>query len=286
MGGRDEGDEDASDTSSKSLHEAAKEPPKKRRGGIRVALKSWVGIACCALTDRLLYSKVGILENQMQQVQSSLDNVVTLLQQRLPGPSIPSDSRPSALPMSSSRNAPANTLANFSLEQWVQQVAPPITDYPQIRPSTSESAQGNSTHLVQGDLLDTLREASPVQRDSTDQGSDDEEAGSDHTEGLGLMRGMLKQDASRRLVADGHSMGRNAQTGSGVGDQGQSSQPFDRIITGLGKTSSGNKRSRSAAEGWTDTASVDKGKRRATTSLDPIHLGLCTEHEGARLFDL
>ena len=228
----------------------------------------------------------------MQHVQSSLDNVVTLLQQRLPGPSLPPDALLPLLAPPLNRNQPSNTSntsGNFSLEQWVQQVAPPINDYSSVLPSTSGSGQGISTRPTQLDSGEHIRSASPGRHDPTDHESDDEDdVGSDHTEGLGLMRGMLKQDASRRLVADGHTMGRNTQTGVTFGNQLQSIPPsLNGMAASRNQMPSGsNKRSRSATGDWTDATPRAKGKRHATSLLDPIHLGLCTEHEGARLFDL
>ncbi|ORX34852.1 hypothetical protein BD324DRAFT_653107 [Kockovaella imperatae] len=222
--GRDEGPEEDSDSSAKQSGHERGQPPKKRRGGIRVALKA----------------KVGTLETQMSHVQATLDKVVSLLQHNEAQP------RPGTLVK------PPNP-APFSLEDWVQKNA-----------HASTSANSNN-------LVPAMHRLEPV----VGSGDDDEDGESEDTEALGLMRGMLKREASRRLREDGHPVQRTRE--------GFSGRRVDQII-GANDQSPNRRR----IDSLDDTIlSVSRHSGELTEArLDPIALGLCSEAEARTLFDL
>ena len=176
----------------------------------------------------------------MTQVQATLDRVVSLLQ---PGQSSTLPLNPLAIP--------SRQQSTFSLEDWVQKNAHAAYDGVEL-PNQLEARQ-------------SLSSVSKVPR--MDEGSDQEDEGSEHSEALGIMKGMLNQEASRRLQADGHDTRRA---------KGKRAQ-LDDI---LDQESARRRRGSSFDGDWVpNTMPNDR-------AADPVALGLCTELEGGSLFDM
>lgn len=238
-------------------------------------------------STRGLLNKVVALEDQMQHVQSNLENVVSLLL-RLAPTALPAGSQVSTDParhnipqpgLGGSNNNVQTHLAGFcetseqrpvsSLEQWVQQIAgdaaSPTVDLqqqfvPQDRTVGGSTAEGSEI-------------SSEDERDHTVE--------EETKEGLTFMRDMLRSEEKKRLHADGHwkspiesgLSSHRDQEHITADDRGHRTETDDRLRNPC------LKRKRSAND-W------EPSDRSPARVRDPIHLGLCSEAQGKELFDL
>lgn len=238
-------------------------------------------------STRGLLNKVVALEDQMQHVQSNLENVVSLLL-RLAPTALPAGSQPStnsirhdiAQPGSTgSHNRVQTPLSGFcekyeqrpvsSLEQWVQQIAGDVA-------STTADLQQQS--------VPRDRTAGGSVAEGSEMSSEDER---DHTveeetkEGLSFMRDMLRSEEKKRLHADGHwdSPGEPGlsshrdQEHIAADDRGHRAEPDGRLRNARLKRKRG-------ANDWEPPEWLPAGMR------DPIDLGFCSEAQGRNLFDM
>ena len=104
------------------------------------------------------------LEDQMRNVQTSLDNMAQLLHKALPAPPTQPETQPHSLPerpasMAAYRHVPPNTgpvaaapgntaQPVISLAQWVQQIAGPETHVPSSKAPAPMQPESNLTHIL------------------------------------------------------------------------------------------------------------------------------------------
>ncbi|OWZ63969.1 hypothetical protein AYX14_00154 [Cryptococcus neoformans] len=238
-------------------------------------------------STRGLLNKVVALEDQMQHVQSNLENVVSLLL-RLAPTALPAGSQVSTNPArhniaqpgsNGSHNhvqTPSSGLCETSeqrpvssLEQWVQQIA---------------GNASSTTADLQQQSVPQDRTAGGSTAEGSEMSSEDER---DHTveeetkEGLCFMRDMLRSEERKRLHADGHW--------DSPREPGLSSHRDQEHITADGRADRAEpdgclrnlrlKRKRGA----NDLGSPD---RLPAKMRDPINLGFCSEAQGKDLFDM
>ncbi|WWC68880.1 uncharacterized protein I206_102816 [Kwoniella pini CBS 10737] len=231
-------------------------------------------------STRGLQNKVNALEEQMEQVKTNLENVVSLLLRLAPTTGSTGSSMSAAHDnRNQDRPKPVSepSTSTPSLEQWVQQIANQQNHIFQTQ-NTSHVETLTASHDDRRDEnLDTIEEHS----ESSSSTDGDKEHPERDMEGMSMMREMLKREERKRLRADGHLPAESVSPKDTTvfnNLQQKGSKPFGVSPVGEGALQT-KKRKRSNDVPASDVFPT-------SISLDPIARGICTESHGRQLFDL
>ncbi|WRT65340.1 uncharacterized protein IL334_002283 [Kwoniella shivajii] len=237
-------------------------------------------------STRGLLNKVNALEEQMEQVKNNLENVVSLLLRIAPA-TLSSGSPLAAHSILSTNggkkdNGQAMTQSDCghtsnqpqsapSLEQWVEQIA-------------SGSSLSNKPDSQRHDVTFQL-EAHEVENDEEDSLTEEEKDQPEgETEGMSIMRDILRREERKRLRADGHlpSVSVSPKLGFKPSDHNQfASSDSPRFDHDIPNNSFGMKKRKRV-----EYDPNPEQRRSSVAPLDPIELGLCSEIYGRELFAL
>ncbi|WWC59868.1 uncharacterized protein I303_102430 [Kwoniella dejecticola CBS 10117] len=246
-------------------------------------------------STRGLQNKVNALEEQMEQVKTNLENVVSLLLRLAPtsgsntgvtSTQAASDCRtPPGIPPSAASEPSTSTP---SLEQWVQQIA-----NQQLHHTPQHTAQRSLIPLPHDDNLEPIMEHSESSSSTEGEGAGDggKENPEGQVEGMSMMRDMLRREERKRLRADGHlpaeSLSPKNPTNLQTHTHGQHHQHQP-----VGDGQSGGQDYDAGSQSHLQT----KKRKRSTNSqidhsptpklLDPVAEGICDEIYGRQLFEL